>query len=950
MSVTVYTYFNVNQVATLMDGIAAITASATYLDIFRTVAILGFMVFVAGMMVGKAQDPLEFFRWLIIMVLVHSILLVPKTTVIIVDRTGTAQPTVRANVPAGFAFFASITSHVGDSLTRAFEAVFAMPDDLRFQRNGMMFGSTVLTETLQTVAVTPAFRDDLTKFVTNCTYYDIISGRVNQDTLSKSGDVWGVMASTSNALTTPISTAPEGSMTCVDAYGSLNGRWAAEIKTTMQTRGRILNPAAMNNVLAGSLLDSQIGASYAQLTGISKTATDMLRQNMSINALRDSQMISAQHFDSTSNAIIGAAQAQAELTTNLNYIAMARVAERAAPGIRNVVEIICYAVFPLVLLLLVIAGEHAGKMLKAYVMSLVWIQLIPPLYAVLNFVMTSVSQTKLVGIASSTGASSVVNLLNIGQLSQHGLSDMAIAGYMTLSLPVIAWALVKAGEVGGASLFSAVMSPASSSSSHVAGSMAAGNVSQGNVSLDSTSANNVNSNHYDTAPSMSAGYSRVSTASGTSTAGNDGTYRFQGNQSSLGFGANFGQKIGNALTAEASSRQEVASRESDTASQMRTAALVTRMGILRAYADQQGTSNLDEAAHGTRSGQSVAQLQQIAENVNKRLGLSASSNVGQKIVGTLSTGGKIGFDAKIVGGDLGVSSNRVNDAGKQKSFDAAVGYARDQLSSNNISSDQALSADFRNSSAYQWGTQNRAESVKAEEASLNSAKQHAHNAEVAKSDAFSLSSQARTVSDNWLHYSMNYEGYIASRLHQEGKLDAFNMLYQSNPEQAARMAAGYLAETNFDVMPSMRTVSANLGDVQAGSPELKGKSLRSESVGRTPGPDTTSQEFKAQQKHVAKSGYVTPHAIQNKIAPIVVEAEQSTRTELSNKRSDLVPQIEAAKLEAGTTLERKNAGKGWNEENSPAANSNASIQDAAHDSLFGKSADSKQSSTPKQNN
>jgi conjugal transfer mating pair stabilization protein TraG len=941
MAVTVYTYFNIDQVASLMDGIAAITASATYLGMFRTIALLGFLVFVAGMATGKAQEPFEFFRWLIIMMLIHSVLLVPKTDVILIDKTGSTPPTVRSNIPIGFAFFASITSHGGDVLTQMFETVFALPDDLRFQKHGIMFGNTVLTDSLLTNPVTPAFRSDLTNFINNCTYYDIIANRINQDDFAKSDDIWSLMSNTSNALTTPMSTAADGAMTCVDAYNDLNGRWPTEITSTMQMHGRSINPTATNNVLAGTMLATQLSDAYSQLTNISKSATEMLRQNMAINSVRDSQMVAAQKLNSDSNAIINAAQTQVEATTNINYITMARVAERAAPGIRNVVEIICYAVFPIVILLLVIAGEHAGKVLKGYVMSLVWIQLIPPLYAVLNFVMTSVSQTKLVGIASSTGSSAAVNMANIAQISQHGLSDMAIAGYLTLSLPVIAWALVKAGEIGGASLFSAVLSTASSSSSHSAGNLATGNVSQGNVSLDSTSANNVNASHYDTAPSMNSGYTRISSAMGTATIGRDGTYRFSGNQSSLGFGANFGQKIGNALSTEAAARQEVAARESDAASQMKTAALVERMGLMRAYADQQGTSNLDEAAHGSRTGRSVAQMQQIAENVNRRLGLAANSTVGQRIVGTLSMGGHVGGDLKVFGAQVGLSNDRISDAGKQKSLESALAFARDELKSHNITADQALSADFRSSSAYQWGKQNRIESVKGEEAALTSAQQHTHNAEVAKSEAFALSTQARTVTENWLHYSMNYEGYIANRLHQDGKLEAFNMLYQTNPEQAARMAAGYLAETNFDVMPSMRPVSASIGDVQSNSPELSGRTVAGEAAMYGAPADTTKSAYRQGQARVRHDGYTEPHAIANQIGSRVTAAETSTRQAIANDGGSIASELNSSSAEANKSLDRKTAGKGWNEDPAPATGTAADFQDKTHESLFSLPADKK---------
>lgn len=934
-SFTVYAYFNVDQLATLFDGIAAITASGNFLDVFRIVAMISFLVFVAGLAVAKSQEPLEFFRWLIIVALVHSVLLIPKTTVIIVDRTGMAEPTVRENVPVGLAFFASITSHVGDSLTRAFEAVFALPDDLQFQKNGMMFGNTVLVDSLQAVPTSPAFRDDLAKFINSCTYYDIIAGRITQDGLSRADDVWAVMSSTSNALSTPLSTAPDGSMICSDAYANINSRWAAETALTMQTRGRVLNPQSVNNVVAGALLSSQINSSYSRLTGIAKTATEMLRQNMAVNTIRDSQMVSAQRLDSDSSAIIGVAQAQAELTTNTNYMVMARVAERAAPAIRNVIELICYAVFPLILLLLIVAGEHAGKILKSYVMSLVWIQLIPPLYAILNFAMTSATKSNLVGIAESTSAAAAVNLVNIGQLSQRGLSDSAIAGYLTLSLPVIAWALVKMGEVGGATLFNAVMSPATGTAGHVAGNMAAGNINQGNVSLDTTTSNNTNSNHYDTAPSTASGFSRVTTAMGTATAGGDGAYRFQANQSSLGYNANFGQKIGNALSAEASERQEVASRETTAATEMKTAALVERMGILRAFSAQHGTNSLQDATRSSRSGQAVSQLQQIAENVNERLGLAASSSVGQSIVGSLSAGGQVGMDAKFLGGKLGISNDKIDEAAKRKAFDSAIDFARGQLKTSNITAENALSADFRTSEAYQWGQQNRSESVKGEEAALTSATQHTRNAEVAESQAFTLANQARTVSENWLHSSMNYEGYLANRLHEDGKLDAFNMLYQTNPEQAARMAAGYLAETNFDVMPTMPKISNNVQDVQQGSSSLAGRTIQNERERHGETSDGTAAAHRAQQGTVTSHGY-SQGSVRNEIGERVNSAVDSTLNAIVAEQAAIEPQITTGKEQARKTLDRSTQLPGIKGPSDvPPAGSAAAHQDRVHKDVFG---------------
>ena len=58
-------------------------------------------------------------KWMLLFVTVWGSMIVPKATVRVVDRLDPAlAPAVVANVPIGLALFASLTSQVGDGLTR----------------------------------------------------------------------------------------------------------------------------------------------------------------------------------------------------------------------------------------------------------------------------------------------------------------------------------------------------------------------------------------------------------------------------------------------------------------------------------------------------------------------------------------------------------------------------------------------------------------------------------------------------------------------------------------------------------------------------------------------------------------------------------------------------------------------------------------------------------------
>jgi conjugal transfer mating pair stabilization protein TraG len=71
---------------------------------------------------------------------------------------------------------------------------------------------------------------------------------------------------------------------------------------------------------------------------------------------------------------------------------MSKVAEPALTLVSNVIEAIIYAVFHFVFLLFLLAqGRGLGLAIKSFALSLVWIQLWPPLYAILNYVATLAS-------------------------------------------------------------------------------------------------------------------------------------------------------------------------------------------------------------------------------------------------------------------------------------------------------------------------------------------------------------------------------------------------------------------------------------------------------------------------------------------------------------------------------------------------------------------------------
>jgi conjugal transfer mating pair stabilization protein TraG len=148
----IYAYQNADSLFGVFNAAAAIHASGDYAAALAAVAFCGFVA--ALIAYAFAPEKLQGWKWLGTVVLVFSVLIVPKVTVGIVDKTGGSAVKVVGNVPFGVAALGGITSTIGNTLTSLFETAFqvipgvgALPVELSYQQNGLMFGNRLIRET-----------------------------------------------------------------------------------------------------------------------------------------------------------------------------------------------------------------------------------------------------------------------------------------------------------------------------------------------------------------------------------------------------------------------------------------------------------------------------------------------------------------------------------------------------------------------------------------------------------------------------------------------------------------------------------------------------------------------------------------------------------------------------------------------------------------------------------
>ena len=387
---------------------------------------------------------------------------------------------------------------MGDGLTRLTEQAFSLPADLTYRRHGLIFGARLAAEATRMEVTDTVFARNLRAYARQCVFHALLLGHISADDLRESTDVWRLVtaagspsAGASPARMVEYATrgAPSGTgattvdraiVTCAEAATRLNALWGAEIARASGIFGRRLFPGAATEALARAELIAALPAAHTYLIGASRTAAEILRQQMVLNTVHDAGEQWASEAGNAA-ALRAYTEARAETQTVSAYRAIGRQAETWVPMLRIVFECLYVGAFPMaVLLMLTPAG---AAIFRSYFSGLVWLQSWGPLYAVLHRISMGEAAERM-----SAGALMPGGDIGVSLVAQAGIqavaSDVAVmSGYLSMSVPFLAAAL--AYGVGRATtLATSVLAVGQEAASSAAHEGTTGNVSLANTQSD----------------------------------------------------------------------------------------------------------------------------------------------------------------------------------------------------------------------------------------------------------------------------------------------------------------------------------------------------------------------------------------------------------------------------------------------------------------------------------
>jgi conjugal transfer mating pair stabilization protein TraG len=847
-----YTYWHYEAVVRALNGIVMVMGGDGYTGLLKSMALVGLIVSTAvGLAKVSAAEPGKFFVFLL---LGYSVMFVPKVTVSVRD-IGSGQGQNVANVPLGIAFFATSTSQIGKYLTETFDTAFAPVDtNLSFSRSGLGWGASAMATMAQVKPRDQTLAPAMANFVRSCVVPEIVDNPTAYDILSRSPNIFTALAADGflnpgRVVYMPIGDAGGGQYlpcTSGDQYNALTRlrtKIDAEAEAQKVPMARLLmkyipptSQGTDSQILA--LADSQLGAASSALLGASGSVKDHLFQSITANLMNESgaELATARGDWGAVQLAAGAAIANAQSISSYQVLGM--IGSEALPRIRNIVEVVLLATFPIIIIMMIVGGEKGGAVVSSYAITCLWIQLWAPLYSIVNNLLQPLTISRFKSILSSAssggggGGSQIygLSMQNMDTIIATGYSEQAMAGALVMAVPAIAYALVKGGAVAVSGAISPLSAPASGAASSAGAQAGLGNFNLGNTSWGAHSSNTTTGNKFDSAGAITQGRFQTTQGLMTRTYGSGGEAVDAGQMVS---------NLGGIRAQVGASAKEAFSTAASTEYSKGTASMQQYMSGISTALDnfrRSGTSSGTTASTGTSGSSSVTgNTQQSAsrglarmESEAQRLGMSTESMAA--LTAYASAGFSLAGNGVGTKGELGTAARRSGavEAATRLSEDSDVKSLLSTMKQDQVAKDGSIN----NSS----GTSTDA----GKSANLTTTMGHLRQAQEQFAKAEKLQEMAAKTVDSSGHVSQDLSNRVLEQLRASGH----------DPDQVLRAANLGFGQERTDAQTAIMGASKSVAEQMVQS-ELG--AWKPPPTASSPGGDNLKDQVTAQTEGVAGS-------------------------------------------------------------------------------------------------
>ena len=608
-------------------------------------------------------------KWLIPMSVLVGTCLIPTATVRILDPVaGTPAHSWNVdNVPFGLARAAQMTSSIGYSSTSLIETAFKTPDHQQYNKTGMIFGAENLLEMSHYAISDEILARNMRDFVHNCVTFDVLFGKYSMDELKRSGDIWKtIREKTSSVRMFTKCEAGKSRCTLVSCRTGAN-----DLHTLLKTH---IDGLAAHHILG------HLPNFYSQLTGMAEQAATTISQQVMMHTLIDAIERKCDSSGLGTNFAVRRAYMQQRHT----YEVAGALAAKSLVVMRNILEALLYASFIFIMPLALM--PMGFRIFFKWLWLLIWIQLWPPLYAILNCGIMVASQAN---VKSMIGIDKGLTILTSTGLNNLALDMQTYAAYASLSIPLIAYAILQGGISSFVQLSSSLAGVSQSVGSTAAQEQTTGNYNYGQVGLETSTAFTQTMHQHQKSTLLSSGFYQENRGDHSTI---HGSHRMVMNDpvSQLPFELNASNQLSQNLRQSAQNSETFASQEREALNQNTIESNRVSSDWVEHTANNKNYDNVISQSTNQSVSQSSQEILRKAESWGKQYNLSAKeslsilSNVGLGIHTPVLKMGKDRQEATGVSQDelLNSAKQFTEETGFTKSYQDHVSMARNQSVNN----------------------------------------------------------------------------------------------------------------------------------------------------------------------------------------------------------------------------------------------------------------------------
>lgn len=430
----IYAWGYGEDIRNILISIKFFTANATYLiEIAIAIGIL------LVMYRDTKEDNTDRIVKVIFLALVVSQLFFHAKKDYMVEDEVTNQAFVVTDIPIGIGELFSLFSTTERVLLKAFESSYSTPNSLNYSQVGLGFSMAAHLATNDAMFKDGNSHKTFMEYTTNCIASGILDGQISNNFIASENIVSDIRVTGFETIVYYKKFGePEKveQMSCQDAYDKyIKDNFYYESNDYIQNRIGIQMGLQLEKV------ESAMQSTSKLFYGIEKSGQDYVMQQMGRNMLKKGLNVMAITTGGDTQALAYTTAKSSSIMEN-QWQQAGMMAQSTLPMIKAYLTSVILAMTPLLALLSIMFGDW--KHIKMIITLLVTLMLFSPLASVINYLM----YLKLEKIIPVFSNGLWMPMLAMRDINSQIYSYMNFLGYAAMSIPLLAYSLVKASEQG----------------------------------------------------------------------------------------------------------------------------------------------------------------------------------------------------------------------------------------------------------------------------------------------------------------------------------------------------------------------------------------------------------------------------------------------------------------------------------------------------------------------